>query len=847
MPVAFHTGVLLQKGAPDDADNSGEDKHHEKIYTENIKGLKKMQELLSFFVADVFSPTMIVMAVAVALLFAVIYLYSGALSNIILPKFGYAKYSEYLPFGSIYSDNATIGLLDGSVVRAYEISGVQTSMHDDATKQRFLELRAQLLNQIGDPSVTIRFFMIRDSAGQDADHEFDQPVLQKISDKWNTQGLKIFKNSHYAVIGIRGAGAIDKIIRVSNYFESILAVYKPVLLKHNSVKNFASLYARILSPVSKPSVFRTDANMSMLMTADEMDFGRDGIVGASHGPLKKYLAMVSFKISPDFMNEDFFDAIGTIQTEMVCMNAFNVLGTAKTETIIRQKIASSDSNQNDSEEVAAQQISEALYSMDENVTGSQSLADYYPLFALSGDTREELALHIAELNKICAGFGVSPVTESSAAKASWFSMLPGFDVFPRSFKLLSMTAATSFPLSSAPIGVANSDWGPGPLVVFPTSQGTPYQFQFHVSEAPAAVAHTLTIGPTGGGKTTLFSFLIAQSLRHQKLKTFFFDRNRGAEIFTLATGGKYLTFNTKSKDKVLAGFETSLNPFKLEDTDANRAFLRRWLMMISGQNDPESLDEIARAVSVNFDYLDEDQRMLKNLWTSNFASGGKMRTALKQWVDDLQYGNVFNEDKDTLDLFSRLTTFDFTEILQDEALAPAVISYILHRINTSATAAGNPALIMIDETAPMLENKMFRDNFIIGLQEGRKNRQAYMAAFQRANVLDKLGIGDVVRGQAQTVLFFRNPAADIADYEHWKLNPLEMAFILGKAYPNLRRAVLLSRPVTGESVILNTELGGLGSLLRLFESGRPSVLLAEELYKQFGNQFVEEYLRKTSV
>ena len=806
-----------------------------------------MQGFVNFFVSDLTAPTTLVMAGAILLFIIILYFYSGVLSKMILPRFGYRKYSDYLPFSSIYSDNATIGLLDGSVVRAYEIAGIQTSMHDDETKLKFLKLRAQLLNQIKDPDITIRFFMVRDAVEQTENYEFDQPVLQKISDSWNAQGLKIFKNTYYAVINIKG-DAHEKLAQVSNYFESIMAAYKPVLLKHNSVKNFASLYARILSPVSKPNVLRADANMSGLMTTDEISFNKNGQILASHGESKKYMSLASFKTSPDFMDEDFFDAVGTIQTELICMSAFNVLGSAKTETVIRQKMASSDSNKNESQEVAAQQIGEALYSMDENVTDSQSLMDYYPLFILTGNTPEELNEHIDEFNKICAGYGVAPVVENFAAKASWFSMMPGFDTFPRSFKLLSMTAATSFPLSSSPVGVANSDWGPGPLVVFPTSSGTPYQFQFHVSESSSAVAHTLTIGPTGGGKTTLFSFLIGMSLRHPKLKSFFFDRNRGAEIFTLATGGKYLTFNSKSKskDKIAAGFETQLNPFKLDDTNANRAFLRKWLAMISGQSDPQSLDEIARAVSVNFDYLDENQRKLKNLWVSNFASDGKMRPALKQWVDDLQYGSIFNEDADTLDLFSRLTTFDFTDVLADETLAPAVISYILHRISTATVSGGNPALIMIDETAPMLENKMFRDNFVVGLQEGRKNRQAYMAAFQRANVLDKLGIGDVVRGQAQTVLFFRNPAADAADYEHWNLNPLEMAFIQGRAYPNLKRAVLLSRPVNNESVILNTELGGLGSLLRLFESGRSSVLLAEDLYKQYGNQFVEEYLRKTS-
>ena len=526
---------------------------------------------------------------------------------------------------------------------------------------------------------------------------------------------------------------------------------------------------------------------------------------------------------------------------MICMNAFRIMGAADIESTLRQRKATVE----EKESSTTQQISEAEFAMDENISGNQSLVNYYPLFLIFAPTIEELEKYIDEFNKIAASFGVSPMVESFAAKVSWFAQIPGFDVFPRSFKMLSRTAAISIPMSSTPRGVTNCDWGSGPLVIFPTAQGTPYQFQFHVSDKPAAVAHTLTIGPTGGGKTTLFSFLIAQSLRHKKLKAFFFDRNKGAEIFTLSVGGKYITMQGKDKNnKVEDSFETHLNPLKMPDTAANRAFLRRWFAMISEQNDVNSADEIARAVSVNFDYLNENDRLLKNLWESCFSSSGNMRPALKKWVDPLQYAYIFNETSDTLDLNSRLTTFDFTDILQDEILAPAVISYILHRINNTTVSGGNPSLIMIDETAPMLENKMFRDNFITGLQEGRKNRQAYMVAFQRANVLDKLGIGDVVRGQAQTVLFFRNPAADTSDYQYWNLNPLEMAFIQGKAYPNLKRAVLLSRPVTGESVILNTELGGLGNLLRLFESGRSSVLLAEELYAQFGNNFVAEYLKK---
>lgn len=798
-----------------------------------------IKNFFEFFAGGGFSNTvtLTVMVIAVIFIFIVLMMFIPTIVKHIFPKFGYKHYSEYIPFKTVYTDDS-IELDDGCLIRVYSVSGVQTSMQTEENRAKFLDLRAQLFNQIHDPNVIMRFFTIRDAAGENTNYEFDQPVLQKIYDKWHSQGLKIFLNNYYIVLSVRGSDTREKLNQYGNYIESILAPYKPRVLKNTSRDNMARFFGRILSPITKPEPIVCDDKITQLSTVDDVEFLRNGNVKYISGNREYYAALVSFRSAPDYLDEDFFDSVNTIQTEMICMNGFKIMDSASVEATMRQRRSVANS-END---VTEEQISSAESVMDENVSGNQTLVNYYPLFMIFGKTPEELNEYVDEFKKISASFGVSPIQENFATKVSWFSIIPGFDTFPRTFKMLSRAAAISIPMSTTPRGVANSDWGPGPLVVFPTAQGTPYQFQFHVSDKPAAVAHTLTIGPTGGGKTTLFSFLIAQSLRHKKLKAFFFDRNKGAEIFTLAVGGKYVTMQGKEKNE--ESFLTHLNPLKMPDTVANRAFLRRWFAMISEQNDALSADEIARAVSVNFDYLSDKDRMLKNLYESCFSSNGKMRPALKKWVDPLQYGEIFNEETDTLDLQSRLTTFDFTDILQDATLAPAVISYILHRINNTTVSGGNPSLIMIDETAPMLENKMFRDNFIAGLQEGRKNRQAYMVAFQRANVLDKLGIGDVVRGQAQTIMFFRNPAADAADYEHWNLNPLEMAFIQGKAYPNLKRAVLLSRPVNNESVILNTELGGLGNLLRLFESGRSSVLLAEELYNQFGSNFVAEYLKK---
>jgi type IV secretory pathway VirB4 component len=171
----------------------------------------------------------------------------------------------------------------------------------------------------------------------------------------------------------------------------------------------------------------------------------------------------------------------------------------------------------------------------------------------------------------------------------------------------------------------------------------------------------------------------------------------------------------------------------------------------------------------------------------------------------------------------------------------------MHRIQSESTETGTPALVMIDETAPMLKHEMFRDAFIKGLQEGRKKRQAYLCAFQQPNIVDTLGVGDAVRGQCKTMIFFRNTQATPESYEKWNLTASEYDFIQGKTFRDCPYAILLKRPDAddgrGESVILDVNLGGLGPYLKLYNSGIKNVLLVDSLVKEFGEDgFVTKYL-----
>ncbi len=75
------------------------------------------------------------------------------------------------------------------------------------------------------------------------------------------------------------------------------------------------------------------------------------------------------------------------------------------------------------------------------------------------------------------------------------------------------------------------------------------------------------------------------------------------------------------------------------------------------------------------------------------------------------------------------------------------------------------------------------------------------------------------------------------------MNQREIDFVFGKSYRDFPYAILLSRPATGESVILDVNLSGLGPYLKLYNSSRKNVLLVEDLIKQYGEEnFVTKYL-----
>ncbi|MBQ7303833.1 MAG: hypothetical protein IJW75_02810, partial [Alphaproteobacteria bacterium] len=798
------------------------------LFAEGLSGVEVFVALLGFVSAIAFSAISI-----------------GKFGRMVLPQPRESRVSDFLPFASLMEDGMTIRCTNGSYARVFRIKGIDLGSVVPEKVYAMMEARKAWVDSMSELQVVSRVITIRELQDLEREEsEFNNDILEQVSDIWYSGVSRLYQNTHYVILSVVDRkDALKDLNYASQSLVSTLSEYgiSQLYEDEESKPTDSPLYvfSRLCSPISKPQPkvrHSQNAELKEMLTADHIHFTQEkGIIRFFSGEKELYEISMGIRTTGDYMDESMIMSLLSIDCELVMMHNIRPIFKPQARLMLMQQQRMAAITSFSSE--ILDQYSQALATIEDSDANHQTLTEYALSIILRGRNEEELEFGESEVQRICRSFGVTPVREGWATQATFFSQFPTYDTYPRTYRYLSRVVAMAVCFDKPSEGFSGCDWGPGAISVFKTMSGSAYRFQFHVSSAEAAVAHCCIIGPTGQGKTTLLTFLAGQAMRHKDLKVFFFDRFRGAEIFTRSIGGAYIGFDGDEKN-------VTLNPFDAQDTPNNRSFLKRWLKAITLTTDSTSDHEVARAVTTAFEYLRPEERVLKNLYKSCFSPTGVMRRELERWVNPEMQGKIFNSDNDSLDLRSkRFMAFDFTHIFEDEILAPAVISYIMHRIQSETGETGVPSLIMIDETAPMLKHEMFRDYFIKGLQEGRKLRQAYLCAFQQPNIIEKLGVSEAIRGQCQTIIFFKNPQGMEEDYAIWNLSPGEMDFIFNRSYREAKYAILLSRPVTGESVILDVNLGALGPYLKLYNSSRQNVLLVEQLIKEYGeDNFVTKYL-----
>jgi len=766
-----------------------------------------------------------------------------AVTRNILPKPRETHLSDFLPFEAIDRDGRSILLKDGSFSRYYVIGGLDQGFMDQEEGLRTAKKRMNFLDSLGEINVVARIFTIRRKIDIAEDTDFPNKTAREVAAKWNEKFREAYRTIN--VICLTGK-SIAKLEEAESSLESTLSSFDVYHLTQDPSKNPARMslgqfLGSLVSPASLPAPTSTGMNLSDVLAGDIVWFRPDGLIEFTSGPKKRYAIAVGLKRIGDDMSATMTSELSSLPIEMTISRYVEPM--SKAEAIIKleqhARLATASSF---NPGATALSFKEAQAMVEGSDDTRSALCAYCQTVFVYGATADEAIRGEALVRQVLSSHGATPVRECGSSQASWFLQFPSLDLLPRPYKLFTFNIAFDFTLDKPAMGIDRSDWGPGPIANFQTLSNTVYQHQFHVSDESAALGHGVVVAPTGSGKTVLMEFLSLMSSRHKNVKHFFFDRYRGTAIYNLAMGGKYLSLNSDPLPWSEIG---GMNPFDCEDSEENRSFLKLWLSSISKCEENEDITEISDAVDIAFDELDRGERSLASIHEAAFSPGSKIRKELAQWVSPTGYGPIFNSDYDSIDIEDNwLTTFDMTKLLDDPKLGAATVHYLMHKIRDTMRRNRAPGFIFIDETEPLLRDPNFKKLFAISLQEFRKIQGVVISVFQRPEAIRDSGVSQLVRQQSGTYYLFQNPGARASDYGEFELSERELAFVLGQSgiAKSAKRSILIKRPLSQESVIVDVDLSSLGPHLKIFSSSSSDVSLVSDLYRKLEGKWIERYL-----
>jgi type IV secretion system protein VirB4 len=475
-----------------------------------------------------------------------------------------------------------------------------------------------------------------------------------------------------------------------------------------------------------------------------------------------------------------------------------------------------------SADVAISQIAEISDALDVAMSGHVAFGKHHMTVLVIEDSLKKLedsiSMALAELINI----GANATRETFIMEPCYWAQLPAnFDYIPRPSIISTMNMAAFGSLHNYPVGqVEKNHWGDA-VTVFDTTSGTPFFFNFHLRD----IGHTTIIGPTGSGKTVLMNFLCAQAQKFN-CRMFFFDKDRGAEIFIRALGGNYTVIQPGDK----CGF----NPLKLPSTSENRSFLADWLRSLSTTFQDEFNNEdmalIAQAIEGNYK-LSPENRTLRNIAPFFGLDGpGTLASRIRMWQGRGEYAGLFDNEEDELD-FSKNTVFGFEmgEVLQDKvSLAPTLL-YLFHRIQLALD--GTPTLIVLDEAWALIDNPIFAPKIKDWMKTLRKLNAMVVFATQSVEDASKSAISDTLIQQTATQIFLPNPKATEVYRSAFMVS--EREFDLLKNTDPGSRYFLVKQGTN--VVVARIDLSGMPEVVSILSGRAETVALLDQIRAKFGD------------
>lgn len=759
--------------------------------------------------------------------------------------------ATFIPY-KYHWDKETIVTKHDELMQVIKVDGFSFETADDIDVDMKKMVRNSFLKSLADGTFGMYFHIIR--RRQSAYPGGQQPAgfASYVDTKWKAKrsSKNAYVNELYITIIRRedtmGAAKVEmafkkaeKTTNKERSHEDFREMHKELVeAVYRLMATFKDYGARVLTTIETPYGLRSEPieflgrlvnccdyqpmlvpnmEISKYIPVNRLYFGSRAIEmrAPSH---KKYAAMISIKEYSPNTAAGLLDSFLQLPFEFIITQSFQFINR-------QTNLGSMQVHQRrmlQSEDLAHSQVQEITDALDMAMSGHIAFG-YHHMTVLCLDDNlpaieNNVSMAIAEL----VNLGMNPVREKLILEMCFWAQLPANeDMIGRPSRISTLNLAGFASMHNYPTGkIANNHWGDA-VTVFDTTSGTPYYFNFHLRD----VGHTTVIGPTGAGKTVLMNFLACQSQKFN-CRMFMFDKDRGAEIFVRAVGGKYTIIDP--------GKPCHFNPLQLPDTMENRNFLVEWIKTLVTVNDEpftaDDMDKLQEAIEVNYK-LEQKDRMLRNIAPVLGLEGpGTLAGRLRIWHSGGQYAGVFDNETDVIN-FSNDTVFGFEmgEVLADKVSLLPTLLYIFHRIHLSLD--GTPTIIILDEAWALIDNKIFVQKIKDWLKTLRKLNGMVVFATQSVEDATNSDISSTLIQQTATHIFLPNPKAT----EDYKTSFM----ITDREFNLIKNTDMGSRYFLckhGQDVVVaRIDLTGMEDVIHVLSARAETVAILDEIRAQYGD------------
>ncbi len=781
------------------------------------------------------------------------------------------KIADIIPLVEMLDDEMTIYTKNFGLVQVIKLQGMDYSGVSSDHRNNYFNVRKTSFDSVP-AGIELGFYYFRKKLFSKTEQlkklSFKNKYAKTINEKWQKNFINAYKTEIYLVlryqipidfkklinplaknfdISEKLINHIDKINSARDIMSTKLSIYKPEVLKNEELINFWS-YIINCSELDNLIGQKKDIGNSISLT--EINFNRKKrLISLSNSKGRRYARILTLKSIANKTTDIVLSSLMNLKHEFMVVQKIIPIYKERTKAEIDKRLKNTQglggAGFTDLRLLDLQEAGEA-------VEANQVVMSAYSINILVlGDSEQDLQIAERDIEANLASNQISVLTESMIMSTNFWSIFP--DYYRKSGRELMVTTenlADFITLGSSHEGIGECSFGKEPIALFKTDSFTNYSFTFHQSAEQNVVGHTLIIGGTGTGKTTLIEFLLMNCLKYEKLRMLAFDSLKGLKIFSSVFDGKYINVG---EDRGL-----KLNPMLLKETNRNKGFLMQWLEMLIGSINEEEREIITTAVQRNFELNPQERNLtiLRALGSVSDKGRTSIAKRLARWLPDSEdptksdhpFGLLFNAKSDNLNFNNSIVSFGMDQVLGNQDVLGALSTYIFHCFNEYITTNPSPNILFIDEMGRYIDNKLFQPIIKQSFQEMRKRNGVIIGAVQQPSSILDSPIGKAVIANTATYLIYPDSNANPTEYigateENQNINGLGLndAEFHWVKYSNVSRKVMLKRK-GGESVILDVDLACLKKHLKLFSSNNEDVKQFEKLSKTGDENFVDEFI-----